>query len=115
MSPKQHIKLWWSRLRAIFFAAIGRLLGSAAYMKKLIFSPTPYFYGADPANIKNAVNLFARDVGPQTICMYLSIPSRDILSPKSKYCNGFDVRPHNDWTNKRPCGCLLYSLPKKTQ
>ena len=30
--------------------------------------------------------------------MYLSIPSRDILSPKSKYCNGFDVWPHNDWT-----------------
>ncbi len=58
------------------------------------------FYGADPANIKNAVNFFARDVGPQTICMYLSIPSRDILSPKSKYCTGFDVRPHNDWTTR---------------
>ncbi len=33
----------------------------------------------------------------QHIGMYLSIPSRDILSPKSKYCNWFDVRPHNDW------------------
>ena len=26
------------------------------------------------------------------------IPSRDILSPKFKYCTGFDVQPHNDWT-----------------
>ena len=59
--------------------------------KSEIFSPTPYFYGADPANIKNAVKNFARDVGPQSIGMYLSIPSRDILSPKSKYCTGFGV------------------------
>ncbi len=35
--------------------------------------------GADPANIKNAVKNFAHYVGPQTIGMYLSIPSRDIL------------------------------------
>ena len=60
---------------------------------RAIFSPTPYFYGADPANMKNAVKKFARDVGPQSIGMYLSIPSRDILSPKSKYSNWFDVRP----------------------
>ncbi len=53
---------------------------------------------AYPADIKNAVKNFARDVGPQTIGMYLSIPSRDILSPKSKYCTGFGVRPHNYWT-----------------
>ncbi len=68
-------------------------------MKKLILSPpTPYFYGADPANIKNAVKNFARDVGPQSIGMYLIIPSRDILSSKPKYCTGFDVRPYNDCT-----------------
>ena len=72
-------------MRAIFLSAIGRV-GS--------------LYGADPANIKNAVKKFARDVGPQTIGMYLIIPSRDILSPKCKYCTGFDVRPHNDWTIK---------------
>ena len=51
------------------------------------------FYGADPANIKNAVKKFACDIGPQSIGMYLSISSRDILSPKSKYCTGFGVRP----------------------
>ncbi len=48
---------------------------------------------------KTTYKFFARDLGPQSICMYLSIPSRDILSPKSKYCNGFDIRPHNDWSN----------------
>ncbi len=52
---------------------------------------------ADPANIQNAVKKFVHNVGPQSIGMYLTIPSRDILSPKSKYCTGFDVRPHNDW------------------
>ncbi len=47
-------------------------------MKKL-FPTTPYFYGADGANIKNVVKNFAHDVGPQTIGMYSIIPSRDIL------------------------------------
>ncbi len=84
MSPKQHIKT--------LVASVGR--------NKQIFPPMPYFYGADPANIKNAVKNFVRDIGPKSIGMYFIIPSTDILSPKSKYCNGFDVQPHNDWTTE---------------
>ncbi len=61
--------------------------------RKVVRVGNLYFYGADPANIKKAVKKIARDVGPQSIGMYLSMTSRDILSPKSKYSNWFDVRP----------------------
>ncbi len=55
----------------------------------------------DDAGARNFFKNFARDVGPQSIGMYLSIPSRDILSPKSKYSNWFDVRP-TLWLDYKP-------------
>ncbi len=81
MSPKQHIKT--------LVASVARNFSGGH--RKVVRVGSLYFYGADPDNIKNAVKNFARDVGPQSIGMYLTIPSRDIVSPKSKYCTGFDV------------------------
>ena len=90
MSPKKHIKTLVASVARNFFVGHRKVVS--------LYGKVNYFYGADLSNIKNAVKNFARDVGPQSFCMYLTIPSRDILSPNSKYCTGFDVRPHNDWT-----------------
>ncbi len=89
MSPKQHIKTLVASVVRNFSGSHRRVVKVGSLYEK--FPPTPYFYGADPDNIKNAVKNFARDIGPQSIWMYITIPSRDILSPKPKYCTGFDV------------------------
>ncbi len=83
VSPKQHITSLVASVARNFFGG-HRKVGRVG---------NPYFYGADRPNTKTAVKNFARNGGSQTIGMFSIIPSRDILSTKSKYCMGFDVRP----------------------
>ena len=81
MSPKQHIETLVASVMCIFF--VGHRKVVKVYMKKLtlslpvikmfhrqLFPPTPYFYGAEPANITNAVKDFVSDIGPYWCVFY---------------------------------------------
>ncbi len=95
--PLHSTKIWWmfSFYRQLIVQALWLPRGGYVKVRAIFKIFWQLSFMMSP---KQHIKTFARDVGPQSIGMYLSIPSRDILSPKSKYCTGFGVWPHNDCT-----------------
>ncbi len=96
MSPKQHISEVLLHYLSSFYQneIKSRHQGANTIRcKSEIFPPTPYFYGADPANIENAVKKFARNGRPKSIGMFFIVLSINKLAAKSKYSMGFGVPP----------------------
>ena len=118
MSPKQHnIKTLVDSVARNFFAGHQKFYwfiwfieneiksrhqgANTIRCKSEIFPPTPYFYGADPANIENAVKNFAGDRRPKSIGMFFIILSTNKLAVKSKYSTwGLEYHAHYAWTNR---------------